>query len=93
MSPAESAKKSGGPYRKPRADVYTVLLVLSLIALLLAILCLWFEMDMYEWKFMGGPVVSAVHGVSAGAVCSEPRTGPLTPDSPRNAVRGRFIRS
>ena len=59
MSPADSAKKPGGPYRKPRADVYTVLLILALIALLLGIVCLYAEMEMYEWKLKGGPRVRA----------------------------------
>jgi hypothetical protein len=36
-----------------------VLLVIALIALLLGILCLYLEMDMYEWKIKGGPTVSA----------------------------------
>ncbi len=58
MSPAASAKKTGGPYRKPRADVYTVLLIIAMIALLVGILCLWAEMDAYEWKLKGGPRVS-----------------------------------
>ena len=61
MSPANSGKKPGGPHRKPRADVYTVLLVIALIALLSGILCLYFEMDMYEWKIKGGPAVSVAH--------------------------------
>lgn len=59
MSPAGSGKIPGGPYRKPRADIYTVLLVLALIALLVGILCLYLEMEMYEWKIEGGPSVSA----------------------------------
>ena len=58
MSSAGSKKKSGGPHRKPRADIYTVLLALALVALLLAIVCLYFEMDAYEFKIKGGPMVS-----------------------------------
>ena len=55
-SPANSApKKPGRPYRKPEADVFTVLLVLALIAILLGILCLYFENAMYEWDYQGGP--------------------------------------
>lgn len=47
-------------YRKPRADVYTVLLVLALLALIVAILCLWGETAAYEGKnFKGAPSVSA----------------------------------
>jgi hypothetical protein len=59
VSPANSSNQPGGSYRKPKADVYTVLLVITLIALLIAILVLYFEMDMYEWKLEGGPTVSA----------------------------------
>ncbi|MHC4178138.1 MAG: hypothetical protein ACYSWU_11565 [Planctomycetota bacterium] len=60
-SPAESsAKKPGGPYRKPRADVYTVLLILALIAVLLCILVLYLENEMYDWDYDGAPIVSAI---------------------------------
>jgi hypothetical protein len=63
LSPADSsARKSGGPHRKPRADLYTVLLALALIAILLAILCLYFENKMYNWDYKGGPTVS-VRGI------------------------------
>jgi hypothetical protein len=46
----------GGPYRKPRADFYTVALVLALIALILAIVCLWVLMGAYDKQFKGAPV-------------------------------------
>jgi len=58
-SPSENDNQPGGPYRKPRADVYTVLLIFALIALLLAIACLYYEMDLYDFKFRGGPTISA----------------------------------
>ena len=41
----------GGPYRKPRADVYTVMLIASLIAIILGIVCLYLEGEMYFWEF------------------------------------------
>jgi len=47
----EKDKKYTGPYRKPRADAYTVMLLLSLFAIILGILCLHFEMDMYDFEF------------------------------------------
>jgi hypothetical protein len=53
-----SSKEPGGPYRKPRADFYTVALVLALIAIILAILCLWLLMGEYDKQFKGGPVPS-----------------------------------
>ena len=54
MSLPDSNNKSGGPYRKPRADVYTVLLILALIAILLGILLLYLEQKPYDFKFRGG---------------------------------------
>ena len=53
------ASKPDGPYRRPSADVYTVLLIIALIALLLGIICLYGEMSMYEFETDGGPTVSA----------------------------------
>jgi hypothetical protein len=41
---------SGGSYRKPGADLYTVLLVLALLALLLGILYLHLEMQAYDYQ-------------------------------------------
>ena len=52
------ASKSDGPYRRPRVDVYTVLLIIALIALLLGIICLYGEMSVYEFETDGGPTVS-----------------------------------
>ena len=46
-----------GHYRKPHADLYTVLLVVALIAVLIGILFLYLEMGTYEFKFQGGPPV------------------------------------
>lgn len=53
MSIPDSKNQPGGPYRKPRADLYTVLLILSLIAILMGILCLYGEMSLYDFKFRG----------------------------------------
>lgn len=44
-------------HRKPKADMYTVLLVISLIAVLLGILFLYLNMDRYDFRFKGGPTV------------------------------------
>ena len=35
-----------------------MLLVVSLVALILGIICLYAEMEDYEWKFEGGPTVT-----------------------------------
>jgi hypothetical protein len=43
-------------YRKPRADVYTVLLVVALIAILLGTAALWMMMkEDYNNEIKGGP--------------------------------------
>jgi hypothetical protein len=36
---------------KPRADIYTVLLAIALLAILLAILCLSLELGRYGWDY------------------------------------------
>jgi hypothetical protein len=53
-----------GPHRKPKADLYTVLLAIALLAVLVAILFLWLEMRSYEFKSKGAPAVpmAAVQG-------------------------------
>ena len=60
MAPLDSNNHSGGPYRKPRADLYTVLLMLALIAILLAILCLYLEMKIYDFKFKGATAAATL---------------------------------
>ena len=45
-------------YRKARADMYTVALVLSLAALLVGCVCLYAEMSEYGFKIKGGPLLS-----------------------------------
>jgi hypothetical protein len=42
-------------YRKPRADVYTVLLVVALLMLLLGTAALWMTMKEYNNDIKGGP--------------------------------------
>jgi len=61
--------RSAGSYRKPKADLFTVFLVLALIAVLLGILFLCLYMSDYDWKLKGGPAVamqSAGEGVVSG---------------------------
>jgi hypothetical protein len=54
QSPAKTAAPE--EYRKPRADVYTVLLVVALIAVLLATAVLWMTMkEDYHNEIKGGP--------------------------------------
>lgn len=50
----------GGPYRKPRADLYTMLLLISLAALVAGIVCLFMDVKDYPSKppYTGAPTVS-----------------------------------
>jgi len=56
-SKTESKGKYTGPYRKPRWDIYTMLLLVALFALILGCVCLYFEMEIYNFEFRGGPSV------------------------------------
>jgi len=47
--------------RKPGADIYTVLLILALLALIVGLVCLYLEMAAYEFKLDGGPRVTCTH--------------------------------
>ena len=58
MSPlASTTEKSGGPYRKPQADVYTFMLIVALLAVILGIVCLYFEMERFDFEFKEAPKV------------------------------------
>jgi hypothetical protein len=54
---AKSASKAAAPagrgvvVEKPKANIYTALLVLSFVAIVVACICLYAEMNAYEWKF------------------------------------------
>lgn len=51
MSPRDSTERRGINVAKPKADIYTLLLGLSLLAIVLAILFLVLEMRAYEFEF------------------------------------------
>ena len=55
VSPPSSTDKPGVEthYRKPQADLYTLMLAIALVAILVAILFLYFENQVYEWKTEG----------------------------------------
>ena len=55
MSALSNRKKSGGPHRRPRANVYTVLLVVALIAVLWANLLLYFLGKEYDFDYKSAP--------------------------------------
>jgi hypothetical protein len=48
--PAPEAKR-GVVVEKPKANIYTVLLTLSFVAVLIGCLCLSLEMNAYNWEF------------------------------------------
>lgn len=56
MSNQKSNGQYAGPYRKPRADLYTVLLIVALIALISGIFCLYAEMAAYDFEFRGASI-------------------------------------
>ncbi len=57
-SPFEEQPQQQAPrYRKPRADLYTMLLLIAWIALLLGILVLYLEMKEYNFEFKGAPAM------------------------------------
>lgn len=51
----KKAKAEAVVYRKPRANVFTVLLIISLLALILGTTLLWMDMAKYNYEFKGGP--------------------------------------
>ena len=51
MSQPQSTDKGGVKVTKPRPDIYTVLLGISLAAILLGILCLALELGRYNWDY------------------------------------------
>lgn len=58
------------PHRKPQADLYTILLVLALIAIVVAIVFLSLYMKAYNFEIKGAPPVTMVsHQVSLIASC------------------------
>jgi len=61
-------RSSASQRRKPKADLYTALLAVALVALLVAILFLYLYMNLYEFKFKGGPT-AAVVGARQSEIC------------------------
>ena len=45
-----AAQTRGVVVEKPKANIYTVLLILSFVAILIACLCLYGEMNNYDFK-------------------------------------------
>ena len=57
ISPKSDDLPADLPHRKPHADIYTVLLVVALAAILLATGLLWALMHVYDYKLKGAPGV------------------------------------
>ena len=52
MSPPDSKLTSRGVYvEKPRFNVYTMMLMLSFVAIVIACVCLSKELQMYNWDY------------------------------------------
>jgi len=49
-APAPAAPARGVVVEKPKANIYTVLLVLSFIAIVIGCLCLYGELSVYDFK-------------------------------------------
>ena len=60
VSPPKSSNNPGGTFRKPRADLYTILLVIALLAILVAILFLYLHMQSYNFELKAGPPVAMI---------------------------------
>jgi hypothetical protein len=81
LSPLRSSDPGGGPFRKPEPDLYTVLLVIALLALLVGVIYLYAEIATYDFKTKGAPTAFIYRpAVLAAAVGITPQSGPLLPD-------------
>jgi hypothetical protein len=58
--PRKNSENAATAYRKPGFDIYSVLLVVALVAILLAIYGLYLEMDDFKFEIKGGPPVTWV---------------------------------
>jgi hypothetical protein len=75
-------------YRKPRPNLYTAVLIIALIALVLAIVCLYAEMNIYNFKLKAflpahepATALAMVRGHGPGMI-SLPRSLVLRPPTP-----------
>ena len=48
--PAPTPKKGGVVVEKPPANIYTAMLIVSLVAVIIGCVCLYAEMNAYEFK-------------------------------------------
>ena len=93
MSIDNNQTSSARQYRKPRANLYTVLLLLALIAILLAIWCLYAEMKAYEFEFKGAtPAASLPSAADAHATGTPWADRVLAMQSPASSATSRLRR-
>ena len=91
MSP-RSSPGSGGPYRKPRVDVYTWMLFLALVAIVIACVCLYLEVADYgdqPYKLALSAPVAQESPLMVAAGCGSPGPDALDlPPWPVNSIHG-----
>jgi hypothetical protein len=69
MSPRSNDDAPVGLYRKPRADLYTVMLVVALLALIVAAVFLYLEAAFF------GPTPTGAPSVKTGMLWNSPAAG------------------
>ena len=77
-------------YRKPRPDLYTMLLLVAWIALLLGILVLYLEMREYDFKFKGAPAMLTPPAAASASMWSCAGSGCPGSDCARVTGGNRF---
>lgn len=84
MSPLESAESGRGVYvEKPKSNIFTVMLLMSLLAILVAIVVLCLEMNSYEWdiKAPSGAMNQAVPREASSIAWQPPEAAAWRPAS------------
>lgn len=69
----QQAPRPIGPYRRPKPDLYTFMLIAAFIALLVAIAALWAHMAEYNYEIKGGPSVLAPAAAPAAVTVATPQ--------------------
>lgn len=70
MSSPVLTNPQGPAFQKPRADIYTVLLALAAVALILAMVCLYLEMQRFEFDLK--PPAMEIPSATVGIGLSPP---------------------
>jgi hypothetical protein len=76
MSQPDLTSQPGVVVQKPKSDVYTMMLVISLIAMSVAIIFLCVEIAKYDGDFKAQDVKSAVQGAGGTALDFRPSDQP-----------------